>query len=178
MIVLGAGAVGVEFASIYRSFGSAVTVVELLPSLIPVEDQSLGTELEKAFKRRGIVPHTATRVTEVTTRGKGVLVKAETSGKAGESLELEADVLLVAVGRRPLTDGLGLDDTRVKLDDRGFVEVDAMMRSGEPHVYAIGDLLSTQALAHVASPALSPEPPPRFASSVNCLLTCGLVGRS
>jgi dihydrolipoamide dehydrogenase len=148
MIVLGAGAVGVEFASIYRSFGSEVTVVELLPRLIPLEDASLGTELEKAFKRRGIASHVATRVTEVTTDGKGVRVKAE---KDGAPLELTADVLLVAVGRRPATDDLGLESTRVTIDPRGFVEVDGMMRTGEPGVYAIGDLLATQALAHVAS---------------------------
>jgi dihydrolipoamide dehydrogenase len=148
MIVLGAGAVGVEFASIYRSFGAEVTVVELLPRLVPLEDASLGTELEKAFKRRGITSHVATRVTEVTTSGKGVRVKAV---KDGAPLELRADVLLVAVGRRPATDDLGLESTRVGLDPRGFVEVDAMMRTGEPGVYAIGDLLATQALAHVAS---------------------------
>jgi len=148
MIVLGAGAVGVEFASIYRSFGSEVTVVELLPRFLPLEDESLGAELEKAFKRRGIGAHTATRVTKVTTGGKGVRVQAE---KAGGALELEAEVLLVAVGRRPATDDLGLEKTGVKLDERGFVEVDEMMRTGEPGVYAVGDLLATQALAHVAS---------------------------
>jgi dihydrolipoamide dehydrogenase len=148
MIVLGAGAVGVEFASIYRSFGSEVTLVELLPRLLPLEDESLGAELEKAFKRRAIGAHTATRVTDVTARGEGVRVQAE---KAGEALELEADVLLVAVGRRPATDDLGLEGTGVKLDERGFVEVDEMMRTGEGGVYAIGDLLATQALAHVAS---------------------------
>jgi len=148
MIVLGAGAVGVEFASIYRSFGAEVTVVELLPRLVPLEDESLGAELEKAFKRRGIVSHTSTRVSKVTTRAKGVRVEAR---KDGQSVPLEADLLLVAVGRRPATDDVGLEATRVKLDDRGFVEVDAMMRTGEPGVYAVGDLLATQALAHVAS---------------------------
>jgi len=148
MIVLGAGAVGVEFASIYRSFGAEVTVVELLPRLVPVEDEALGAELAKAFKHRGIATHTGTEVKEVTTSGKGVKVRAE---KAGKSIDLEAEVLLVAVGRGPVTDDLGLDSTGVKLDKRGFVEVDEMMRTGEPGVYAIGDILPTQALAHVAS---------------------------
>lgn len=148
MIVLGAGAVGVEFASIYRSFGAEVTLVELLPRLVPLEDESLGAELEKAFKRRGIVAHTGTRVTEVKTNGKAVRVTAD---KDGETLELEAEVLLVAVGRKPAIDDVGLESSRVTVDERGFVVVDEMMRTGEPGVYAIGDVLATQALAHVAS---------------------------
>lgn len=147
MIVLGAGAVGVEFASIYASFGSDVTVVELLPRLIPVEDGALGAELEKAFRKRGIKSHTGTRVEKVDSSEKGVKIVAS---KDGKSLELEAEVLLVAIGRRPLTEDLGLEGTGVKLDG-GFVDVDTMMRTGEPGVYAIGDILKTQALAHVAS---------------------------
>ena len=148
MIVLGAGAVGVEFASIYRSFGCEMTVVELLPRLVPLEDAALGDELAKAYKRRGIGVHTGTRVTEVVTGAAGVSVRAE---KDGKSLELEAEVLLVAVGRRPALDDLGLADSGVRLDEQGFVEVDEQMRTGEPNVYAIGDILATQALAHVAS---------------------------
>lgn len=147
MIVLGAGAVGVEFASIYASFGTKVTVVELLPRLIPLEDAALGAELEKAFRKRGISAHTGTKVEKVATTDSGVKVSATKDGKA---VDLEAEVLLVAVGRRPLTDDLGLEGTKVKLD-RGYVEVDATMRTGEPGVYAIGDILKTQALAHVAS---------------------------
>jgi len=148
MIVLGAGAVGVEFASAYRSFGAEVTVVELLPELIPLEDADLGKELARAFKKRGMKVHTGTRVTGVDRDGNGVKLTAD---KGGKQITLEAEVLLVAVGRRPLTDDVGLDSTGVKLDERGFVEVDAALRTGEPGVYAIGDLLSTQALAHVAS---------------------------
>ena len=148
IIVLGAGAVGVEFASIYRSFGAEVTVVELLPKLVPIEDEALGSELEKAFRKRGIGVHTGTRVTEVTRSGKKVRVRADKGGKA---LELEAEVLLVAVGRKPVVDDIGLEGTGVVLDDRGFVRVDELMRTGEPGVYAIGDILATPALAHVAS---------------------------
>ena len=148
MIVLGAGAVGVEFASAYCSFGSRVTVVELLPNLIPLEEEDLGKELARAFKKRGIETHTGTRVERVEASEDGVRLAAVANGK---SLTLEAEVLLVAVGRRPLTENLGLDGSGVEVDERGFVVVDAAMRTGRPGVYAIGDLLATQALAHVAS---------------------------
>jgi dihydrolipoamide dehydrogenase len=148
MIVLGAGAVGVEFASAYRSFGSEMTLVELLPNLVPLEDEALGKELERAFKKRGIQVHTATKVAEVERESGRVRLVAE---KGGKKLELEAEVLLIAVGRRPLSDDVGIEQTGVKLDGQGFVEVDEMMLTGETNVYAIGDLLRTQALAHVAS---------------------------
>ncbi|HKQ63087.1 MAG TPA: dihydrolipoyl dehydrogenase [Candidatus Polarisedimenticolaceae bacterium] len=149
LIVLGAGAVGVEFASIYRSFGAQVTLVELLPRLVPIEDAALGAELEKAFVKRGIAVHTSTKVQAVERRENGVRVRAE---KNGSALELEAERLLVAVGRRPLTDGLGLEALGARLDARGFVEVDrASMLTAAPGVYAIGDVIATPALAHVAS---------------------------
>ena len=148
MIVLGAGAVGVEFASIYRSFGAEITLVELLPRLLPLEDESLGEELEKAFKKRGVKVHTGTRVEKVDAGETGVRVRAT---RNGDPVELQAETLLVAIGRRPATDDLGLEPTGVRVDERGFVEVDEMMRTGEPGVYAIGDILKTQALAHVAS---------------------------
>jgi len=148
MIVLGAGAVGVEFASIYRSFGCEVSVVELLPNLVPVEDADLGKELARSFKKRGIQVHCGTKVESVKTTKTGVTVHAD---KGGKPLELKAEVLLVAIGRKPLIEDLGLDGTRVVVSDRGFIEVDSMMRTGEPGVYAIGDVLATQALAHVAS---------------------------
>ena len=147
MIVLGAGAVGVEFASIYATFGTKVTIVELLPRLIPLEDQALGAELEKAFKKRGLEVHTGTKVEKVVNQQDGVHV---TATKDGKPVELTADVLLVAIGRRPLTEDLGLEAAGVKLD-RGFVEVDGLMRTGAPGVWAIGDIVKTQALAHVAS---------------------------
>jgi dihydrolipoamide dehydrogenase len=147
MIVLGAGAVGVEFASIYATFGAKVTIVELLPRLIPLEDAALGAELEKAFKRRGLGVHTGTKVESVVREKDKVRVVAS---KDGKPLELEADVLLVAIGRRPLTEDLGLEALGVKLD-RGFVEVDAFLRTAVAGVYAIGDIVKTQALAHVAS---------------------------
>lgn len=148
MIVLGAGAVGVEFASIYASFGSKVTVVELLARMLPLEDSDLGAEIERAFRKRGIDVHTGARVESVQTSEDGVRIRAAQDGTA---VELSAETLLVAVGRKPRTDDLGLERTAVKLDARGFVEVDVHLRTAEPGVYAIGDILPTQALAHVAS---------------------------
>jgi len=147
MIVLGAGAVGVEFASIYATFGAKVTIVELLPRLIPLEDASLGAELEKAFKKRGLGVHTGTKVEKVVREKDKVRV---TASKDGKPVELEAEVLLVAVGRRPLTEDLGLEALGIKVD-RGFIEVDGFMRTGAAGVWAIGDIVKTQALAHVAS---------------------------
>ena len=147
IVVLGAGAVGVEFASIYASFGAQVTLVELLPRLLPLEDADLGAELEKAFRARKIAVHTNTRVEEVDLDGDGVRITASTDG---EPLGLAAETLLVAVGRAPRTDDLGLDDAGVRLKD-GFVEVDEMMQTAQPGIYAIGDIVNTPMLAHVAS---------------------------
>jgi dihydrolipoamide dehydrogenase len=140
--------VGVEFASIYRSFGCEVTLVEMLPRLVPLEDEALGAELARAFKKRGIRVHTGAAVREVVPGERAVRVLAK---RGDEPLELEAEVLLVAIGRKPLTADVGLEKTSVRVDQRGFIEVDAMMRTAEPGVYAIGDVLPTPALAHVAS---------------------------
>jgi dihydrolipoamide dehydrogenase len=147
LIVLGAGAVGVEFASIFATFGSKVTIVELLPRLIPIEDAALSAELERAFKKRGLSVHTGTKVEKVVREKDRVTV---TASKDGKPVQLEAEVLLVAVGRRPLTEDLGLEALGIKLD-RGFVEVDGFMRTAAAGVWAIGDIVKTQALAHVAS---------------------------
>ena len=148
LLILGAGAVGVEFASIYARFGSTVTLVEMLPRVLPIEDEESSAELHKAFRKHGIDVRVGTKVENVKVVDKGVEVQVQ-SEKTGKET-LKADVLLVAVGRRPVTEDLGLEGTRVELE-RGFVKVDARMRTGEPSVYAIGDLLPTPALAHVAS---------------------------
>ena len=148
LLILGAGAVGVEFASIYARFGSAVTLVEMLPRVLPVEDEESSAELHKAFKKRGIDVRVGTKVENVKVADKGTEVQVQSDKGAKETLK--ADVLLVAVGRRAVTDDLGLEGTRVEIE-RGFVKADARMRTGEPSVYAIGDLLPTPALAHVAS---------------------------
>ncbi len=148
LMILGAGAVGVEFASIYSRFGSSVTILEMLPRVLPLEDEDVSAELHKAFRKRGIDVRVGTRVEGVKVLDKGVEVEVQ-SEKGGRET-LKADVLLVAVGRRPLTEEIGLQGTKIELD-RSFVKVDGRMRTGDPTVYAIGDLLATPALAHVAS---------------------------
>ncbi|HEV8200712.1 MAG TPA: dihydrolipoyl dehydrogenase [Candidatus Polarisedimenticolia bacterium] len=147
MIVLGAGAVGVEFASIYSRFGSQVTLVEMLPRVLPIEDEEISAEMLKALKKRGIEVRVATKVEEVKPAEKGVEVKVS-SDKGSDTLK--GETLLCAVGRRPVTEDVGLDTTKVQLE-RGFVKVDAMMRSSEPTLYAIGDVVPTPMLAHLAS---------------------------
>src|SRR6266704_3498570 len=119
-LILGAGAVGVEFASMYQSFGSSVTLVEMLPRVLPLEDEEISAELSKALKKRGINVRVGTKVEEVRVTDKGVEVRVQTDKGAKE--ELKAEVLLVAVGRKPVTEGIGLEGTRVELD-RGFVKV-------------------------------------------------------
>ncbi len=148
MIILGAGAVGVEFASIYSRFGSAVTLVEMLPRVLPLEDEEISAEMQKILRKRGLDVRVGTKVESVAATGKGVEVRVQSDKGGAETLK--AEVVLVAVGRRPLSDDLGLQGTRVELD-RGFIKVDASMRTAEPWIYAIGDLLPTPALAHVAS---------------------------
>jgi dihydrolipoamide dehydrogenase len=147
LIVLGAGAVGVEFASMYARFGSDVTIIELLPRLLPIEDEEISAILAKAFKKQGIKVFTGTNFQSATVEGGQVKVTARVGE---ESREFAAEKLLVAIGRRAYTDGLGLENTRVEIE-RGYIKVDAYMRTAEPNVYAIGDVIPTPWLAHVAS---------------------------
>jgi dihydrolipoamide dehydrogenase len=136
MIVLGAGAVGVEFASIYSRFGTETTILELLPRALPLEDEDVSAEILRAFKKRNIAVHTDTKVEKVEKTAEGVVV---TAVKAGKPQTFSADILLVAVGRRPLSDGIGLEKTKVKVE-KGFVKVDARMATDEPTIFANGDL--------------------------------------
>jgi dihydrolipoamide dehydrogenase len=147
MIVLGAGAVGIEFASIYSRFGSEVTVLELLPRALPLEDEDVSAEIVRAFKKRGIAIHPGTKVESVVRKDAGVVVGAQRGGKP---VEHEAELLLLAVGRRPMTEGIGIEKTRARLE-KGFVKVSGTMATDEPGLYAIGDIVPTPALAHVAS---------------------------
>lgn len=148
LLVLGAGAVGMEFASVFSRFGSSVTVVELLDRVLPMEDPDVSAEVEKAFRKQGIVCHTATRVEEVASDGAGVKARAVTA--KGETLQLEADRLLLGVGRVAAFKNIGVEHTRIQVE-RGRVVVDEFCRTHEPGVYAIGDLIDTPWLAHVAS---------------------------
>jgi dihydrolipoamide dehydrogenase len=150
--VMGSGAVGVEFASIFRSFGSEVTIIELLPRLVPGEDEAVSAELEKSFKRRGIKSLTGTKVTSAKVSGKGV--DLEMGDAAGKTQKLSVDILLVATGRGPVTEGLGAENLGLKMD-RGFIVVDEMFRTNVAGISAIGDVITLGGphyqLAHVSS---------------------------
>jgi dihydrolipoamide dehydrogenase len=152
LVVLGSGAVGVEFASIFRRFGSDVTIVELLPRLVPLEDEAVSAELEKSFRKQGIRVLTGTKVTKATASGDGVQIEADLAGK---SETIKADYLLVATGRGAVTDGLGADEIKLQLE-KGYVRVDDQFRTTVPNISAIGDVITFGApghpqLAHVSS---------------------------
>ena len=149
LIVMGAGAVGTEFASVYRSFGAQVTLVEYMDQLLPIEDQEVGKELEKVYRKRGIDVRTGTSITKVELLDQGVRVTMKPRA-GGEEQVLEAEMLLVAVGRAAVTQDIGLDSVGVTPDERGMVPVDAYLRVTEG-VWAIGDVIATPWLAHVAS---------------------------
>ena len=153
LVIMGSGAVGVEFASIYRRFGSDVTIVELLPRLVPVEDEAVSAELEKSFKKQGIKALTGAKVTKAVTGANGVDVEAQTAD--GRMQKLTADYLLVATGRGPVTTGLGAEEAGIKMD-RGYIKVDEMYRTSVPNISAIGDVITLGTgghpqLAHVSS---------------------------
>jgi dihydrolipoyl dehydrogenase len=147
IIVLGAGAVGCEFASVFNHVGSETTLVEYFPHLLPIEDEEASKELEKQFKRRKIGLELSARVEKVEPGGKGVKVTMTTP--TGPKT-IEAQILLSAVGRAPVTEDVGLEKTSIKLE-KGFIPVDDFMRTTEPNVYAIGDVIPGPMLAHVAS---------------------------
>jgi dihydrolipoamide dehydrogenase len=149
LVIVGAGAVGVEFASIFKTFGSEVTLLEALPRLVPVEDEEISAQLEKAFRKRGIQIQTGAKVQGVTTDAKGGTVTYTDS--AGKSQKITAEKILIAVGRAPKTENVGLEKTKAKLE-RGFVHVGPYMETDEPGLYAIGDIVAGMPqLAHAAS---------------------------
>ena len=148
LVIVGAGAVGVEFASIFRSFDSEVTILEMLPRLVPVEDEEISKELVRVYRKRGINFHTNAKVEKVEKTKSGVSVTFSAEGK---QQKLEAERILIAVGRKPRTENIGLETTRIK-PDRGFLKTDSWMQSAEPGIYAIGDIvLGTPQLAHVGA---------------------------
>jgi dihydrolipoamide dehydrogenase len=150
LLILGAGAVGVEFASIYASFGSKVTLVELLPRIVPGEDEEVSKELERCFRKRGIEIVTHARVEKAAATPRGVEISLTAGNDAGKTRALSAELLLLGVGRRPKSEPLGLGKTRVVVE-KGFVRTDADYRTAEPGIWAIGDLVGKAPLAHVAS---------------------------
>jgi dihydrolipoamide dehydrogenase len=148
LVIVGAGAVGVEFASIFHSFGAEVTILEMLPRLVPVEDEDISKELARVYRKRGIGFHTSAKVEKVEKTKSGIAVTFSVDGK---QQKIEAEKILIAVGRKPRTENIGLERTRIK-PDRGFITTDSWMETAEPGVYAIGDIvLGTPQLAHVGA---------------------------
>jgi len=149
LIVIGAGAVGVEFASIFRSYGAEITILEFLPRLMPPEDEDISKELARVFKKRGIDINTSAKVEKIEKTDAGVRVTWTDAN--GKTLQKEAERVLVAVGRSPRTGDVGIDKTKVQLD-RGFVQVNEVQETAEPGVYAIGDIVAgLPQLAHVGA---------------------------
>ena len=149
LAVIGAGAVGVEFASMFRRFGAEVTVMEMLPRIVPVEDEDVSKELERSFKKQKIRVETGARAENIQKTDSGV--KLTLVRRDGKQETLETEKLLVAVGRKPNTDNIGLENTRVVVE-RGFIQVDKNQQTAEPGVYAIGDVVAgTPQLAHVVT---------------------------
>ena len=148
LVVIGSGAVGVEFASMFARFGSKTTVLEILPRIVPIEDEEISRELAASFKRQGIAVYVDARVERITRSDAGAEILARTSGGKTETFRTEK--VLMAVGRRPLSDRIGLETVGVATE-RGYVVVDGTMRTNVPGIYAIGDVVPTPWLAHVAS---------------------------
>jgi dihydrolipoyl dehydrogenase len=152
LLIIGGGAVGVEFASIFNRFGSDVTIVELLPRLVPVEDEAVSAELEKSFRKQGITSHTGATVSAAKARADGVDVDVRLSD--GQTKTVRADYLLVATGRGPVTAGLNAEGVGLKMD-RGYVTVDAQYRTSVPGISAIGDVITLGAAAGRPHPQLA-----------------------
>jgi dihydrolipoamide dehydrogenase len=148
LIVIGSGAVGVEFASIYKSFGADVTILEMLPRYVPVEDEDVSKELMRVYRKRGINGFVNAKVEKVERTKDGVAVTFTVDGK---QQKIEADKVLIAVGRAPRTEGIGLEKTKIEVD-RGFVKTNKFMQTAEPGIYAIGDIaLGYPQLAHAGA---------------------------
>ncbi len=149
LVVVGCGAVGVEFASVFHTFGSEVTLLETLPRVVPLEDEEISAELEKSFRKKGIKIELEAKVSSVIKDANGATVSY--TDKSGSPKTISAEKVLIAVGRRPLTENIGLEKTKAKVE-RGFVHTDAFLETAEPHLYAIGDIVAgLPQLAHAAS---------------------------
>jgi dihydrolipoamide dehydrogenase len=150
LVVVGAGAIGMEFAYVFRSYGTDVTIIEMLPHLLPLEDDDTAAEAAKQFKKAGVKALVNTRTEGIETTETGVRVTIKDQA-GGQEQVLEADLALVAIGVQANTDEMGLDSAGVTLDKRGFIEADEYMRTNVPGIYAIGDVTGKLMLAHVAS---------------------------
>lgn len=149
LVIIGAGAVGVEFGSIFRSFGSEISIIEFLPRVVPNEDEDISKELERSFKKRGIGINVSAKVEKVEKTKAGV--KVTFTAPDGKKTEKEAEKVLVAVGRAPRIEGIGLETTKIK-PERGFIQVDEWMQTEEPGIYAIGDIVAgLPQLAHTGA---------------------------
>ncbi len=149
MIVMGSGAVGVEFASVFSRFGCDTTIVELMDRIVPVEDEEVSKELARSFKKQKIKIETGVKLDKLTKSKSGV--KATGKNSKGVDVSFEAEMFLVAVGRMPYLDKLGLENTKVVVNPRGTIKVNEYCETDEPNVYAIGDVIDTAWLAHLAS---------------------------
>ena len=149
LAIIGAGAVGVEFASVFNRFGTEVTLIEMLPRIVPVEDEEISKELERVFRRAKIRVETGAKAENIR-RGENSVQLTVTLAN-GKQEEIKAEKLLIAVGRKPNTEGIGIENTKIEVD-RGFIKVNERQQTGEPGVYAIGDVVAgTPQLAHVAT---------------------------
>ena len=149
MVVIGAGAIGLELGSVWSRLGAQVTVVEILDHILPGMDREIGKATQRILRKQGLKFELATRVSGAEAHPAGVTLQTEPAG-GGETKPLEADVVLVAVGRRPLTEGLGLEELGVARDERGFVRVDGAFQTSVPGIFAIGDCVPGPMLAHKA----------------------------
>jgi dihydrolipoamide dehydrogenase len=148
LVIVGSGAVGVEFASIFKSFDSDVTILEMLPRMVPLEDEEVSKELARVYRKKGINFHLSAKVEKVEKTKSGIAVTFSADGK---QQKLEAEKILIAIGRKPYTDGVGLEKTKIQMD-RGFVKTNEWMETAEPSIYAIGDIvLGRPQLAHVGA---------------------------
>jgi len=148
MIVIGGGVIGMELGSVYGRLGSEISVVEFMDDIIPSMDKTMGKELKKSLKKLGFNFYLGHKVTEVKGNSKSVTVTAE--NKKGENIEIKGDYCLVSIGRKPYTEGLGLDNVGIKTDDKGRIEVDKHLKTSADNIYAIGDVIKGAMLAHKA----------------------------
>ena len=148
MVVIGGGVIGLELGSVYARLGTEVTVVEYAKSILPTMDGTMGKELAKSLKKLGVKVLTGHQVTGATNKGKSVVVTAK--DKKGEDISFDADYCLVAIGRKPYTDKLGLENVGIKTDDRGRIETNDHLQTNVPNIYAIGDVVKGAMLAHKA----------------------------